>query len=292
VAATPDPTPEPPRVTTFEKVAFRPRGVAIANGDAWVISTHEREIARVDAATGSRSAHEQWIGRGPSAIAHDGQMIWIAARRRSALMGIDARTGRTREFTPMDVPPYRVAAGRSGVWVAARLEPDGPSELFRFDRNGEVLLYRRSFADGIAAITLGGGHLWIALQQQHRIVRIRPGSNPEHGAWLNGPAAELAYGAGHLWASVQPDDSVEKIHPRTENTVDSALVRRPEQLTVAHGRVWVASSTTDRVAVINPRTGERVKWVEVPAHPYGVASGAGGIWVTSIGTGSLTRIDP
>jgi DNA-binding beta-propeller fold protein YncE len=219
-------------------------------------------------------------------------MIWIAARRRSALMGISARTGRTREVRDMDVPPYRVAAGRSGVWVAARLAPDGPAELFRYDRKGEELLYHRTFADGIAAITLGGGYLWIAPERQARIVRIRPGSDPEHGAWLSAPAAELTYGARHLWASVQPDDSVEKIDPRTENTVDSALVRRPEQIAVAHGRVWVASGTTHRVAVIEPSTGERVKWVDVPAHPYGVASGAGRIWVTSIGTGSLARIDP
>ena len=290
--ATPEPTPEAPQVTSFENVAFRPRGVAIANGDAWVISTHQGEIARVDAATGSRTAHEQRIGHGASSIASHGEMIWIAARRRSALMGISARTGRTRELRPMDVPPYRVAAGRSGVWVAARLAPDGPAELFRYDRKGEELLYHRTFADGIAAITLGGGYLWIAPERLARIVRIRPGSDPEHGAWLSAPAAELAYGARHLWASVQPDDSVEKIDPRTENTVDSALVRRPEQIAVAHDRVWVASGTTHRVAVIEPSTGERVKWVDVPAHPYGVASGAGRIWVTSIGTGSLARIDP
>ena len=189
-------------------------------------------------------------------------------------------------------PPYRVAAGASGVWVAARFAPDGPAELFRYDPKGEVLLYRRTFPEGIAAITLGGGYLWIALEGQGRIVRIRPGSNPEHGAWLNAPAAELAYGGGHLWASVQPDDSVEKIDPRDRNTVDSALVRRPEQIVVARGRVWVASGTTHRVAVIKPKSGERVGWVDVAAHPYGVASGAGGIWVTSIGTGALTRIEP
>ena len=61
---------------------------------------------------------------------------------------------------------------------------------------------------------------------------------------------------------------------------------------VAHGRVCVASSTTHSVAVINPRTTRRVDRVQVPPHPHGVTAGAGDIWVTGIGPGTLDEDRP
>jgi DNA-binding beta-propeller fold protein YncE len=170
--------------------------------------------------------------------------------------------------------------------------PLGPAVLLRYDREGLQLLEQHEFASGISDIVLGGGFLWVGLEQERRLMRIAPGSEPEHGAWLTAPSTELAYGAGHVWASVESDDSVARIDPRTKLAVTNIAGRRPQQLVVAHGRVFVASNTNHRIVFLNRKTGERLgSPLRVPPNPTGMAVGAGHVWVTGIGANTLTRLD-
>jgi Protein kinase domain len=294
---TPTPTPVPaaqPRVTTFEDVARRPRGVVVARGDVWLISSHQGDVARLDAETGDPHGRQQWIGQGATDIARDGKLIWITSRERRAFMALSADTGRMLRYKDLGMPAIRIAAGPTGVWVVGRPAPDGPAVLHRF--NGDDLEqppaeYR--FRNGITDIALGGGEVWVASQRVGRVLRVRPGSDaPEHAAWLNEPAAALAYGRGYVWASIQPDDSVARIDPRIEDDVIStANAERPEQIVVTRGRVWTASSTDHSVVAVNPRTTNAVAKVTVPPNPYALAAGRGHIWVTGVGTGTLARID-
>ena len=289
------PAPAGPRKgPTYDDVGFRPRGVLVAHGDVWVISTHEGEITRIDPRTGSHRAHEQWIGPGARGIAYHQGTIWITNRTRGALMGVSARTGKTMNFIETPLPPVHVAAGAGGIWVVGRLQRDGgPAWLYRYDGDSTAPAESHDFPRGITAIAAGGGYLWVAIEDGKRVMRVRPGFEPEQGAWLEESASELAFGDGHLWASVPANDTVEKIRPRIKNTVDSAEVGRPEQLVIAHGRVWVASGTEHSVVVLNSRTANRVADVRVPPKPYGVAAGARRVWVTGLsGRGTLTRIDP
>ena len=102
----------------------------------------------------------------------------------------------------------------------------------------------------------------------------------------------LTYGAGYVWASVPTDDSVAQINPRTKLAITSVAAHRPEQLAVAHDRVFVASNTDHTLVVLDPKTGKRDgKPLPVAPNPYGVAAGAGHVWITGMGRNTLTRID-
>jgi DNA-binding beta-propeller fold protein YncE len=151
---------------------------------------------------------------------------------------------------------------------------------------------RRSSKNGIRAIALGSGALWIALDRRPRILRLTPGAAAAHGGWLTHPADALTYGAGHVWASIPEDDAVARLDPRSGRVRTRAAARRPAQLAVAHRQVFVASNTTDTVVVLDPRTIKRAGTpLPVPPNPVGVAAGAGHVWVTGLGTNTLTRID-
>lgn len=275
---------------TIENVGFRPRGLVVANGHLWVISGTEQRMTSIEIESGEPQGPQPFVGRGAADIARDGDMIWVAGHGRRAIMGFSARTGRMHRFRETPSPPIRVVAGASGLWVVGREQPGDPAVLMHYDREGRELVGQHEFADGIAAVARGGGYLWLALEREGRVMRIARDGELEHGAWLTSPASELAYGAGYLWASVQIDDTVARIDPRS-TLAPTTRVWHPEQLVVARGRVFVASNTDHSVVMIRPSTGERIGKLRVERNPYGVAAGAGHVWVTGMGANTLTRID-
>src|SRR5829696_4783624 len=249
--AQPAATPSVPTVgRTVAGVGFRPRAIAVAAGAVWVLSIHEPRITRLDARTGHRAGAQPYVGRGAVSIAADGDMVWVAKRATGAVLGLDPRSGDVLRRVDTSMPPARIAAGPSGLWVVARETEAGPATLLRYDRDGRRLLQQTEFADGIAAIALGGGAAWVALVQERRVVRVVAGESAQQSAWLTAPATELAFGAGRLWASVPDDDSVVRIHPGSRQVVTTRAGRRPAGLAVAGGRVFVASNTTHTVDVI------------------------------------------
>jgi DNA-binding beta-propeller fold protein YncE len=286
-------TPAGARVgATIGNVGRRPRAVVVAGGAVWVLSIHEPRITRLDVHSGRRVGEQSYVGRGAASIAADDDMVWVAKRATSAILGLDPDSGeRLRRFR-IPVPPARIAAGRSGLWVVARETDEGPASLLHYDRAGEQLLGRTEFADGIDAIALGAGAAWVALARTHRVVRVRPGEPADH-AWLTEPASELAFGAGHVWASVPDDDSVARIDPHTLLAVTTDVGPRPSGLAVAGGHVFVASNTRHTVDVLDPRRMLRgpVQRLPVEPNPYAVAAGGGHVWVAGLGAGTLTRID-
>jgi DNA-binding beta-propeller fold protein YncE len=283
-----------PRVgETYRDVGFRPSGVIVANRRVWVTSASRERITSIDVDTGSRDGPQPLVGKGTADIARDGDTLWVVARRRRAVLGVSTRTGNVIRHLDTSSPPIRVASGAGGLWVVVREEPGGPATLLRYSREGLGEPMEIEFRDGIAAMTAGGGYLWFALAQLPRVMRIPAGgTEPEHAGWLGDTATDVAYGAGHLWVSVGDDDSVARIDPRTKLSPATVIANNPGQLAVARNRVFVAASLDDTVVTLDPRTGEPVgRQLQVPKNPYGVAAGAGHVWVTGLGDNTLTRID-
>ena len=124
-------------------------------------------------------------------------------------------------------------------------------------------------------------------------MRVEPGRPARHAAWLSHPATVLAYGAGKLWASVEDDDSVARIDPRAGRRSSRRSGGRPAGIAVAGGHVFVARNTRHRVAVLDPRRMRRgpLRRLRVPPNPYALIAAGGHVWVTGVGTNTLTRID-
>jgi Protein kinase domain len=294
VVSQPTATPaasERPRVgLTTRDVGRRPRAVAVAGGAVWVLSIYESRLARIDPETGRRAGRQPHVGRGAADIAGDGDMVWVAKRATGKVLGLDARSGEVVRQILTSLPPARVAAGRSGLWVVLRAADDGPAVLQRYDRDGAGPPREKVYDAGIEAIALGSGAAWVALSDEERIVRIGTDWS-ERSAWPQATATTLAFGAGRLWASLPDDQAVARIDPGALSVRRGDVGPEPAGLAVAGGRVFVAGNTTDQVTMLNPRSVKLRGKLEVRGNPYAVTSGAGHVWVTSLGTDTLTRLD-
>jgi len=294
-APTPAPTAEPARRgLTVRDVGLRPRSVAVAGGDVWVLSIHEERLARFDPDNGRRVGRQPFVGAGGADMAADRGRVWVAKRVTGGVLGLDAESGALVSRVPVPLPPVHVAAGSTGLWVAGRTAPDDTDVLYRYERTGAGPPEQWEFPDGIAAITLGDGAAWVASVREKRIRRVVPGaSRPEHAGWLEDPAETLAYGAGHVWASIPSIDSVARVDPRTEEVVTTDVRGRTAGLAVAGDRVFVAADTQHSVLVLDPRRFKRqpLQRLRVPANPGAMTAAAGHVWVAGIAGNTVARID-
>jgi hypothetical protein len=290
------PAPSRPRFHVgppIKNAGVRPFGLVLLGGRAWIVSSSLDRLTCINLAKRRRCEPEPLIGSGATDIERDGNTVWVAAHGRRAVLGVSTRTGNVIRHITTTMRPTRVAAGVSGLWIVEREARDDPALLTHYNRDGTAYLGQLGFAHGIAALTFGGGYLWLALARKRKVLRIpHDGTEPEVGGWLNAPATEITYGAGSLWASVREEDAVAQIDPGTRTTVTRAVGNNPGQIAVMRNRVFVASNLTDKVVVLSARSGKKVgEPLDVPANPHAVEAGGRHVWVAGLGANTLTKID-
>jgi hypothetical protein len=278
--------------TTIPDVGSRPNGVALAGGDAWVISSDQPRLDRIDAATGREHAHHPQVGMGAASIVSAGTSVWVAARYSRRVTQLDVRSGRVvRQLRPGGTA-YRLAVGFGSVWVATTARSPGAKQLIRYDERGRELV-RRHMRHGVMALATGSGALWVAERDLPRILKIDPETGREQvWARLLAPATGLHYGGGYLWATITGANSISRINPRRRvPPVTSAAGNRPIQSVVAGGRLFVTSNTDHNVLIFDPGSvrlqGEPV---QVGSNPYALAADGRAVWVTGVADSTLTRI--
>jgi predicted Ser/Thr protein kinase/DNA-binding beta-propeller fold protein YncE len=281
---------QPPRVgATLEHVGFRPRGVAIANGDLWVISSTRDRLTRIAAATMRRHGLQTRIGQGARSVAAHGNTVWVAIGRRSEVLKLDASTGRITGRIATPTKPWVVAADASGLWVAGRVN-DASDLLLHYD-DGGALVGQQALPDDITALTVGRGRVWAGISGS-RVISFDTQLRHRSRFWLDDVPAHLAYGAGYVWASLRGDNAVSRWDPRTHRTNTTVAGHRPTELAVARGSVYVASYTDHRLVRLAAKTGEPVGApIQMPDNPWAVTAGEGHVWVTGMGGNTLSRID-
>ena len=237
--------------------------------------------------TGRRRAS----GAAPSSVTAHGSAVWVVVSRQGRVLELDAESGRVVRRLPVPVTPILAAADSSGLWVVGHSLGEDPDVLFHYDRDGG-LLERTELPQDATALTLGGGRGWVAFDGVPRLLGFDARLRVRSQTYLSAPGTQLAYGAGRAWVSVPEDDSVAFYDPRTKLPRTNEVGRRPTGLAVAGGRVFVASYTNHTVVTLDPKTGRPVgEPLTVPPNPWAVAAGEGHVWVSGLGTNTLTRID-
>jgi hypothetical protein len=277
---------------TLQPVGFRPRGIAVANGELWVISAARANLARIDAGTLKPIGLQTRVGHGARSIAAHGFVVWVAVGPQGEVLKVDAASGRVVRRVALPAPerPWVVAADASGLWVAGRLD-NANDVLLHYDARGR-LIRKHALADDITALTLGRGRVWAGTSNA-LVVSFTTQLRDRSAYRLNVPAEVLTYGAGYVWASVTTENAVSRLDPRTPGIVTTtAAGHTPMGLAVAHGNVFVASNTDHRLVRLAPRTNDPIgRPMRVPHNPFAVAAGEGHVWVTGTADNTLTRID-
>jgi predicted Ser/Thr protein kinase len=300
-APTPTPTPASAAAPVVSgrvgDVGFRPRSVAVAGGDVWVVSHARERIARIDARTLERDGVQPRIaGAGAWSIAGDGDSVWVAVPRRGKVLRIDARSGRIRGRIRTAHTPVAVAVDPRAVWIVGRHSRDVPvpgetDMVYRYSRSGRLLVSIPVPLE-VSSIAPAPGGVWIGVNLKPKILHYSEAGRRLRPVRVTAPVSELAFGAGSLWGSVASLDAVAQV-PRGQPSSATSIGHAPKELAVANGRVFVATHTDHKVVVVDARTGSPSRHdLDVGLNPQAVTAGAGHVWVTGLGDNSLTRIDP
>jgi streptogramin lyase len=273
----------------FPAVAHRPSHIVKVGGQLWV-SGASRPLVRLDALTGRHRV------RGPSAdaISVAGATVWVADRLRRELVTVARRAPRrvSRRIALPAIPVAVAADPRGGAWVGVD-QPlfNGPGAVLHYDASGR-LLGQTPVAGGVNAVQLAPASVWVAEHNAPSLLRIdRRTGQVRASKGLISPAGWLAYGGGSVWATLPERDTIARIRPHLA-PVYGAAGRQPENLTYARGRVYVASRLDQALWVIDPKTMKPAQpALPMRLNPFAVASDGRHVWVTSLGDGTVTRVD-
>jgi hypothetical protein len=279
-----------------------PSTVAVGGGSVWVLGggrlvrinqSTDKVIARIS--LGVRVGSERTCD-----LAVAGGLVWTIGTvnaRRSRVVRVDARTGRVLGSTQLPSAAC-VAATAQGAWVTL---PEARA-LVRLDRHGHALkrLATHAYCDAIVA---GHGAVWAACPEETAgaaiglhtgtILRVTARgkiSVVAHdvlaGALAAGAAGVFASGVGHnSGATVRVDSS------------GAARFLSSGQLAVGQSMLWVAdwrgAGLPGFVQERNARTGHILRTFHAGTSPFGIALGAGAVWVSDYTQpGSVIRIVP
>ena len=147
-----------------------------------------------------------------------------------------------------------------------------------------------------AAVTIGGGSVWVANNAGGTLVRVDPDSKKVASRpVLVGESPEYAaFGEGSVWVTSGLGSRVVRVNASTgrlEKTLIPGI--EPSGIAVGAGAAWVADTVEGTVRRFDARTNKQVgRPIKVGAGPEGVAFGAGAVWVANFGEHTVSRIDP
>jgi hypothetical protein len=140
-------------------------------------------------------------------------------------------------------------------------------------------------------LALGGSGLWVAATDK-TVSRIDPATTKVVGRRVHVSDAPtyVVTGAGSVWVATF-NKQLLRIDPARSQVVGESLHLSGAAYSMAYGygSIWVPDGE-HHVERITPGGSRRS--ISVGRAPYGVAIGAGGVWIVNRADGTVTRIDP
>ncbi|HEX3734861.1 MAG TPA: serine/threonine-protein kinase, partial [Solirubrobacterales bacterium] len=147
---------------------------------------------------------------------------------------------------------------------------------------------------GISGVAIGGRWLWVTDPPRGDLLRLSLGGRVLQRIHLGGSPGAIALGGGRVWVADQDGSGVTAV-----NAVGGHVYRRhlpprvtPLRLATGAGGLWVSSASTGSVRRID--LGSLAVGETTPAGrgPAGVTVANGYVWVANSRAGTVTRVDP
>jgi YVTN family beta-propeller protein len=238
------------------------------------------------------------VGRDPVFLAAVGEWVFATNLDEHTVSRVDVRSGEVRTVGGLG-SPYGLAAAPDGtLWIGS----DAVGEVTQVNPLTLGILRRvRIPGPPTAFLTAGAGSLWVssgfpALSGGASVVRVGlPAGSVIRRFPIQpiGVPLDLAFGDGAAWVAVAYKQELLRIDAVDGTTRMLRIATYPSKPALGFHKVWIASSSSDvgRVNRVDPLTMEVDDVVRVGKFPFGVATGAGAVWATSV-DGTVSRIDP
>jgi hypothetical protein len=258
-------------------------------------------------------------GRLPNDIVVGAGAVWVPNLREGTLLRVDPAANEVvATIAIMDppqtapaVPPMTVTASDGAVWVTRALGApfmaEHSWELLRIDPSTDVVEVTTTLDIDPFAIAYADGSVWIAGHYSNIVARVDAQTGEVIASVeLSGPAG-FTVGDGAVWVIGGTDDgsvSVSRIDVATNQVVasfdvsgvpddatDAWMWFRWKRLGFADGSLWLSNPSQDTVVRVDPATLDALATIEVEDAGT-LGAGQAGVFVSSLGDGSVRRIDP
>ncbi|HEX8753950.1 MAG TPA: serine/threonine-protein kinase [Solirubrobacterales bacterium] len=189
-------------------------------------------------------------------------------------------------------PPLRIAAGKSGVWVTS--ERDGT--LTHLDPvSGARVGAAIRLGPGVSGVAVGSRWVWVTVPRRGELLEVAPGSGGvRRRIHLGGAPGAIALGGGRVWVADENGAGVSAVDAEAARVERRGLPPHAAPLRLASGAggLWVSSASTGTVRRIDLGTLAVGEAIPVGRNPAGVTVAHGFVWVANARSGTVSRVDP
>jgi class 3 adenylate cyclase/streptogramin lyase len=235
------------------------------------------------------------LSPGPIDVA--GGKVWVVNRSSFSVTVIDAKTRELLDTFGTSIDegyPNGLAATADpgGVWLTGSTSP-------RVTWYGQNLSQAVKVAQGEYALGTGselagtGQELWVTGVVQPIVAHVDlSGFSPKMDFRLPLERPSTALAVGRVYGYVgDAEGNLVRTDPVTQEQRSVTLAGRIEDIVVAGGSVWLVTDE-QKLLRLAPGSLTTSATVDLPDPPSALAFGAGGVWVVSAASGTVTRVDP
>jgi serine/threonine-protein kinase len=289
----PPQAPAAPQVVATIPVGQAADGIAVANGDVWVVASRDNALVRVDARTDRVTARVP-AGVDPDSVAAGPGAVWVTSRgdgflRRFTKRGTPAPAG----AVPVGGKPEGVVLRGRFAWALSSVD----DTVTPVERGSAVARSPIGVGAQPTEVAAGPSGVWTTNSADGTVTHVDTATGQPTGDPI--PVGRQPKGIveafGNVWVGNGADDTVSRIDPRSGRPIGKPIRvgDEPTKLAAGAGFVWVTNFGDGTVTRIDPRAGRIVGApIRVGPRPVGIALGAGHIWVASLGDGTVTKIRP
>jgi YVTN family beta-propeller protein len=271
------------------------------------------------------------VGSAPTRIAFGRSGVWVVSEQDKTVTRIDPDSRTALRTFPVGGPPIDVVVDKNAVWLLLSVRATlggGPARIARIDPSlndvvTTIPIGTNSLGFGSGpeqSLAAAEGAVWVENPYpQLSVLRIDPARDRVAATFrAGGPpsfgfdsgtaggvpgASGIAVGDAAIW--VGTDVGVVRIGVRSNGV--SATIRLgvviPTALAFGDGAIWVAARPgfrccppetvgTGTLTRIDPATNSVEATIPIGGNPAGLAVGEGSIWIADPSTRSVVRVDP
>jgi DNA-binding beta-propeller fold protein YncE len=293
-------------VTATLRVAGHPQALVAGPDALWVALTRDSDkpagaprLQRLDLATNA-PAQPVYLNGEVFQLARAGERLVASIRHPSGLgelAVLDWSSGLELAHHWFDAPIDQTVVRRGALWA---LE-EHPARLLRLDsRTLEPTAAPLRLARGqTPALTTGDGYLWVTAADSGEVLRIDPATRQIERVRVGGSPAGTAVVGGSIWFSDHARGVVRRLDPRSLRLLGDPIRvgKKPKGLAATAGSLFVTGEdgTIVRIDVTSAsKLGAPIRIAAKTADGTAPSVSPSGqsVWVSSVASNTLSRIDP
>ena len=162
------------------------------------------------------------------------------------------------------------------------------------DPEAERVTSKLRVGKGVSGVTIGAGSVWVSNPRSGKVLRIDPEKGVIDEIQVGGSPGAIVSGGGRIWVADDDGDGVTAINAKGARVIRRGLAPHasPLRLATGAGGLWVSSASTGTVRRIDLGTMDVDAPIPAGRGPAGVTVGHGLVWVANSRGGTVTRVDP